>query len=121
MTRLILPTVALALMLAAPAAAHDTGLDGLYTETDDDAHVCHHLRVDFWNDMIGRGLSEIWLLRYDHARPKQHDARQSELVRKSVRSRRRGLEAQRKSFAVLQRQAKRHGCGPWPPSGGNER
>ncbi len=115
MRGLSLPTVALALMLVAPAAAaHDTGLDGLYAETDDATHVCHHLRVEYWSELIERAWNEIWLLRYDHARPKQHDAKQSERLRKLARSHRRGLEAQREYSALTSDRAKRYGCDPWP-------
>lgn len=117
MGRLTLPTVALSLMLAAPTAAHDTGLDGLYTGTGDDAHKCHHLRVEYWTSMVDRAMSEIWLLRYDHARPKEDNPRLSELRQKLSRSRRGALETIRETFATMQNQAKLHGCDPWPPDG----
>ena len=117
MRRPILPAVALTLVLAVPAAAHDTGLDGLYTGTGDDAHKCHHLRVEYWTGMIGRATNEIWMLRYDHARPNEDNPSLSELRQKMARSRRGALEVERESFATMQRQAKLYGCDPWPPSG----
>lgn len=120
MRRPILPAVALALVVAASAAAHDTGLDGLYTGTDDDAHKCHHLQVAYWNDMIERALGEMWLLRYGHARPKQLNSDLSEAQKKLARSAREGLDTKRKAFAVKKELAKLYGCVPWPPSGGNE-
>ncbi len=121
MKGLSLPAAALVLMLAAPAAAHDTGLDDLYTETDDDAHKCHHLRVECWSTMINLASQEIWLLRYDHARPKESNPKLSQLRQKMVQSRRKGLEASREAFSVMQNRAKLSGCAPWHPSGGNER
>ena len=121
MKGLSLPSAALALMLSTPVASHDTGLDGLYVETDDDAHVCHHMQVQFWSEMIERATAEIWQLRYDHARPKQPNAKLSEGVRELAQVHRRGLETKRNGFAVLSDRAKLYGCDPWPPSGGNER
>lgn len=121
MSRAILLTAAMALMLATPAAAHDTGLDDLYTETGDDTHTSHHLRVRHWDKMIDLARAEMWHLRYQHARPTEKDPERSALRQELAGSSRRALEASREVFGVLQRQAKLYGCNPWPPASGNER
>lgn len=62
-------------IVVATAVAHDTGLDGLYSEPSNPAYMCHHMGIQQWDEIIGIARMKIELLRYRHVRPKVDDPR----------------------------------------------
>ena len=115
MIRPVLAVVAVA-AFSVTAAAHDTGLDRLYLDSSDPAHRCHHLRIEYWDQMIDLSRQNIRLMRYRHARPKIEDSRISEVQLKVMAAVAQGKRRMEESLDILERQARNFGCQPWPGS-----
>ena len=110
--RNIVVTGVIVLANSVAVQGHDISHDSRFDSSADPIHACHHMRVDYWNNMSELADHRVDLLRYSHS-PERRE-KLAETARQLAQSMDKSAEFLSRYLDSLNEAAERYGCYPWP-------